>query len=325
MKLLFATDIHLRATAPVSRLDEDFFATQLGKIDSVRRIAAERKPDLVLLGGDIFDAPAPPPSVQIKAIRAFKAFGQNVYTVCGNHDIYGYSDTTLSTSALGVMFESGALHKLGELYRPGVYIKGLHAYDKTDWNTDSSKHNDRHCEDAKIVDVIVAHKMLSTMPLPGQDNYLVSKVDAETNAGLILSGDIHTPFCVKTDSGRWFVNPGSLTRMSVNDRHRRPQVALITISGYDVTVELIDVESKPGSEVFDEAAYEERIAGEAHTKQFVRDYVGEIVGAKGKVAEIGPALLSYAAAQAASNPDVTRVLTSALGRAEKAVLRESEE
>lgn len=316
MKILFATDLHLKATRPSGRTDADFFATQLEKIDRLRMFAISANSDLVILGGDIFDRPDSPHSVVIGAMRAFSAFPQPVYTVCGNHDVFGYNNTTLTTSALGVLFASGALKKLDKLRLPGMYIKGLHAYDPTDWCINDTDGNDE-------VLILVAHKFLTTKAIPNDDFYLVSNVDAETNCGLILSGDIHQPHCVKTECGRWFVNPGSMTRMSVDDAERIPQAALITVAGYDIDVKHLSLTTQTGSEVFDKKVYAERLAGEAHTRQFVRTYVDEIVSAKGKVADIGPSLLAYAAGN--DNPRMERILVSALDRAEKAVLKESDD
>ena len=317
VKIGFFTDTHLRATRPASRTDADFFGTQLAKIDSARKIFEGRGVDIVIHGGDVVDSGNVANSVIIRASATFRKFKTPVYSLAGNHDA-GYHSNQLGTSALGVMFESRALTKLETLRVPGVVIRGVHAQDDTNWGIADTSGNDE-------VPVLVAHKMLTTMPIPGGNCYLVDDVDRETNCGVILSGDIHSPHCLRTESGRWFVNPGSLSRMSVNDRGRRPQVAVITIEGYDVSVELIPVESRPGSEVFDEAAYAERLAAEAHGREFVRSYVGDIISAQGKVAEIGPSLLAYAAGHAGDNPAVTRVLKSALARAEAAVMKESEE
>lgn len=316
MKILFATDLHLKASRPGGRTDDDFFATQLAKIDRLREYTVSKKPDVVILGGDIFDRPDSPHSVVIGAMRAFAAFPQPVYTVVGNHDVWGYNNTTLTTSALGVLFEDGALKKLDKLRLPGVYIKGLHAYDETNWCIDDTSGNDE-------VPILVAHKFLTTKPIPNDDFYLVSAVDNATNCGLILSGDIHQPHCVKTDVGRWFINPGSMTRMSVDDADRIPQAALITIDGYNISVDHLRLTTQQGEDVFDKKAYAERLAGEAHTRQFVRTYVDEIVSAKSKVTNIGPSLLAYASSS--SNPRMERILVSALDRAEKAVLKESDD
>ena len=52
-RLLFATDLHLRATRPISRLDPDYLGTLLDKLEQIRVMS--ENVDLVLLGGDIFD------------------------------------------------------------------------------------------------------------------------------------------------------------------------------------------------------------------------------------------------------------------------------
>lgn len=319
LKILFATDLHFRASKPISRLDTNFFATQLAKLDEVFQIAEDEKVDLVLLGGDIFDRPDVPHSVVIKVMRAFRRFkekGITVYSIVGNHDVYGYTSSTEDASAIGELFEAGVIKKLSVLTPAGsgVTLYAMHAYDDTRWRV----------PDDGNIKILVAHKMLTNIAIPGADTLLIKNVDKETNADIVLSGDIHTPHMVKTDHC-WFVNPGSLTRMSIADRDRQPQVAIVTIEGSaEIECEFRSIGVRPAETVFDLTSYSQRMAQETHAKDFVKTYVQAIVSVKAEAGNVGNAIIAMLEANSFGD-DVRSKIKSYLDRTHKEVLTENEE
>ncbi len=318
MKILFATDLHFRASKPISRLDTNFFATQLAKLDEIRQIAIDEKVDLVLLGGDIFDRPDVPHSVVIKVMRAFRRFrdaGLDVDSIVGNHDVYGYTSSTEDASAIGALFESGVVRKLSVMMYPGVSIYAMHAYDDTVWTV----------PEGPGVRILVAHKMLTNIPIPGADALLIKNVDKQTNADIVLSGDIHTPHMEHTDADHWFVNPGSMTRMSIADRDRQPQVAIITIEeGNTIDCEFRSLGIRPAETVFDLTSYSQRMAQETHAKDFVKTYVQAIVSVKAEAGNVGNAIIAMLEANSFAD-EVNGKIKSYLDRTHKEVLTESEE
>jgi exonuclease SbcD len=318
LKLLFSTDLHLRASKPISRLDHNFFATQLAKIDEIRQIAEDEKVDLVILGGDIFDRPDVPHSVVIRAIRAFKKFKKTpVYSIVGNHDVYGYTSSTEDASAIGTLFESGAVRKLGVLAPAGgnTIIYPLHAYDDDQWTVPNGPG----------FKILVAHKMITNIPIPGADTLLIKNIDKETNADIILSGDIHTPHITRTENNHWFVNPGSMTRMSIADRDRQPQVAVVSIAdNLEIECEFRSLGIRPAETVFDLTSYSERMAQETHAKDFVKTYVQAIVSVKAEAGDVGNAIIAMLEANSFSD-DVRWTIKAYLDRTHKEVLTETEE
>lgn len=284
LKICFVGDVHLRATRPVSRLDGDYLGTILDKINRIRILSEEANCDLVILAGDVVDRPDCPHSVVMKAIREFRKFKKPLYTIIGNHDVAGFNGSTLNTSALGTMLESGAIKRLDTLEINGVSIYALHAFDKTDWTVPES--------DGPRV--LVAHKMLLPMAIPGADCILIDDVAKTTNADIILSGDIHTNHLVQSN-GKLFVNPGSLSRMSINDRDRLPQVAIVTVADNpeDNDVEMHALTSKPSDMVFDLKNYSHRMISEAHTKDFVKSYAHVVISVKAETGKLGPALAEF--------------------------------
>jgi DNA repair exonuclease SbcCD nuclease subunit len=311
-RILFATDIHFRATKPISRLDKDFFITILGKIQEIREMAEHV--DLVLLGGDIFDRPDCPHSVVIKVNRAFSNFPCPVYSVIGNHDIFGYEGQTVDATALGSLFEMGNVKRLDAMHpAPGIAIYGMHAFDKEIWQVPAS-------EGTKI---LVSHKLITTVTIPNCKTFMVDDIARLTNADIVLSGDIHFPHVVTTDS-KLLVNPGSLSRLSIDDRDRQPQVAIITIDGSEIECDLKTIGVRPANTVFDLKAYSNRMASEAHTDQFMQTYVNAVVSVKAKTDKIGDVLIEFLEKNGVGDK-LRKAELEYLARAQKEVLHETQE
>jgi len=309
LRILFVGDIHARAIKPISRLDENFLGTILGKIEQIQKMS--KNFDIVILAGDVFDRSDSVLSVVLQIMRAFASFSVPVYTVCGNHDCAGYQKNTLETSALGVLLESGVVKKLDSLFINNVAIYGLHAYDKTVWDV----------PEGVGTKVLVAHKLLTNNPFPGGDCYLINDVAGLTNANIILSGDVHFPHEVEMP-GKLFINPGSLSRLTITDRDRFPQVSEITIedSG-DITHNMRILDSRPSETVFDLQNYSDRLASELHTKNFVRTYAQAVISVKGeahKIAEILEKFLTENGVEAQLHTSIMEYRN----RAEKEILQE---
>lgn len=269
LKILFCTDIHLRAVKPLSRLDTDFLGSIIGKIEQVREISSGY--DIVLLGGDIFDRPDASHGVVTRAINAFSKFKVPVYTVIGNHDIYGYNGQTIDKTAMGILLESGAVKKLDSLSIGGVQILGLHAYDKETWEIPR--------EGNRVI--LVVHKMITDRPFPGGSCILVSDVAAKTNADIILSGDIHYPHNVKIGE-KLFINPGSLSRLSIADRNRHPQISeLIFKDDGTFSHRFIKLECPPSEEIFDLEGYKDRVEEEEYSRDSISRYAEAVMSVKG--------------------------------------------
>lgn len=282
-KLLFATDFHFRAMRPISRTDESFFDTQLKKLEEIAAIALIHKPDEVILGGDIFDRPDVPPSVVIKVMRALGLFKKPPKTVIGNHEIYGYEGKSVESSAMGILLENKSLVRLDYLQLKGATVYGIHAFDKASWVVPES-------DDKKI---IVAHKMITNNPIPNTDCILVDTLARITNADVVLSGDIHYPHAVEVGS-KLFINPGSVSRMSIADRDRMPQVVMVTIEDDgDVEYEFIQLAALHGDKVFNIADYSAKLASEAHTKDFVKTYASVVFSVKAEAHKIADVLSTF--------------------------------
>lgn len=280
-KILFCTDFHFRAMRPIARIDEDFIEAQMKKLEHLAEVAKEA--DITVFGGDIFDRPDIPPSVVIRVMRMLTKFPSAPYTVIGNHDVYGYEGKSVDASAIGILLEQGSLKRLDYLELSQAVLYGIHAFDKAHWRVDAS--------DKKKI--IVAHKMITSNPIPNVDCILVNDVARVTNADVVLSGDIHHPHEVEVNN-KLFVNPGSITRLSIIDRTRLPQAAMITITDDgDVEHEMVPVSSIPGDRVFNIKDYSAKVAAESHTKDFVKTYASVVISVKAEAHKIGDILARF--------------------------------
>lgn len=281
IKILFATDFHFRSMRPIARIDENFFESQLKKLEYLATVAKDV--NAVIFGGDIFDRPDVPPSVIIKVMRALALFPSTPYTVIGNHDVYGYDGKSVESSAIGILLENKSLLRLDYLSLLGTTIYGIHAFDKTNWKLPDG-------DEKKIV---IAHKMITSNPIPNVDCIMVKDLANITNADIVLSGDIHYPHDVEIAS-KLFINPGSMSRMSITDRNRLPQAVIVTIEqDGEIDYEFVQVPSKMGDKVFNVEGYSAKLANEAHTKDFVKTYASVVFSVKAETHKIADVLARF--------------------------------
>ena len=311
-KLLFVTDVHARSVSPASRLDADFMSAIEDKLGHVAAIASDKRVDMVILGGDMFDRPDVPNSVIIRIMRAMHKIPGQVLSIVGQHDIYGYQKKSVATSAIGVLNESGSLRVFDSISDKGIFIKAIHAYDKTDLNIDES---------AKI-NIIVAHKLITNKSIPGAIS--IAALEETNKANIILSGDMHEPHDIMVN-GRLYLNPGSLTRLSISDINRKPQVAIITINDdYSFSHELVIVPHKPSDGIFDAAGYTEEKLQERRTEDFVKTYASAVMSVKAEAYKIGTGLRDFMKANSIPEP-VKKKVTEYYEGSEKNVLENNKD
>ena len=314
MKICIIGDIHLRASRPISRLDADYLGTILGKLSQAAEIA--NTCDIAVLLGDIFDRPDAPHSVLIKANKAFHKFEVPLYTVIGNHDVLGYSNTTLNTTALGSLFEmSCGLNRLNiEMLTFGgekVGLFGVHAFDKSIWSV----------PEYHGLKILFAHKMITNKPIPGADCYDIRDVAKQTNADIIVSGDIHYPH-LETIGDKIFFNPGALSRSSIEDRDRIPQVGILDTSKAFGTINTIPLVNAPSDSVFDMKTYDYHKNAKAHREDFIESYVRNVGSVKAEAHNVKDMLMKYME-DGKTARDLQCVIRNYLDRAEADVLQDT--
>ena len=245
MKFLYTTDTHFRHDRPKYRID-DIYKSQFEELSEISTLVIEHDVDYILHGGDFFHTPRPSHELVRDLIGWGKYVGVPILVLPGNHDLIGYSQASISSVGLGVLFESGVFQEMlpSNIWEEEkIYVRGV--------LPEVAIHNDKYMIDAKYDDytkIIVSHNYVSPTPL--RFPYLPVN-EVKTNADLFLLGHLHDSSDITNGKTR-FINPGALSRWAVNEANRIPTVLLIEIQGKRIDIKHIVLETaKRGYEIFD--------------------------------------------------------------------------
>jgi DNA repair exonuclease SbcCD nuclease subunit len=247
MRLLLTGDWHITDKKPSRRLDKDYFATIMSKLDQVGEIAQKECCSYVLQAGDFFDSPNTSLSIII-AIDKFisKRFdGIKLITIYGQHDTHFHSKD-IGNTPLNIFNHFGKIN-VGSYLHENTFIKCV------SWFDEMPEPAERVCEKQ----ILVLHKTISN----GYTAF--ESTDAKTLLGrldydLILSGDNHKQFTVSSN-GKHLVNPGSLMRSSIDQAEHEPAVYIYDTVATRIkdVIRRIPLTVNPTSEVFDLDKFEE--------------------------------------------------------------------
>lgn len=265
---VWRTDVHLSDSTPRSRTDV-WSTTVLNKLASVGKIAQSVGASAVLDGGDFFDLKSPGRTPHSLMRRIFETHRTHytcpVYANVGNHDcVYGdYS--YLHQQPLGVLFESGVFRRLYDEHeavftQDGVTVRVVGVpYHGTVYDMDRFARIKKGQEDFLVV---MAHLLASptkTSMFESEDVIRYDTLDA-FDGDVFNFGHWHKNQGVRlTPGGKVIVNIGSLTRgsLSEDDLDRVPSVAILRFErGRVPLVEVVPVDHRPASEVFDLVKHE---------------------------------------------------------------------
>ena len=261
MKILFFADMHLRSASdrPKWRID-DHYKQQFAELQEISKIAKDQKVDLMISLGDFFDHTRVSHQLVTDTLNWCKSLPCSLYSVVGNHDVNAYV-TSDRNNGLGVLFESGAVARLDDLVLDDqkVVIRGVHVYldpKQGDYFFTDKKYDD-YCKIVASHNFIIPHEVPFDAVLPSQ---------VKTNANIIALGHYHKSFNVY-EGKTAFINPGSISRWSINEQHQ-PQVFILdTLMGVISAVQLKC--ALPAAEIFDIAAAAEIKSTEMNLQAFV--------------------------------------------------------
>ena len=278
IRLLFIGDVHYRGNNPRARID-DFPATMRTKLRECWNIASANQCLAVLCAGDLFDRPDPDYAVAGELAGVLAECPIPFYSVAGNHEIYGYSQSTVPRTALGLLARIGAVKLLS---REPTAIE-----DADGWSvylTGQGYHGDIDRSQADYqtglgpdltagYKVHVVHGMLVEKPLPYEAPHTLIK-DLATDADVILAGHEHLGFghTMAGKSATLCCNPGALGRVNakIEEIYRPVQVALLTFTDSLSAVELLPLTcARPGSEVLSRDYLTQQAEREDRTAAFL--------------------------------------------------------
>ncbi|MBD1373187.1 metallophosphoesterase family protein [Hazenella sp. IB182357] len=277
MRILYFTDTHIRGTTPRSRTD-DFLATLREKIEEVIEIADKEQVDYVLHGGDVFDRPNLSPAVVREFAALFRKLNVPIYTIAGNHDIYGHNPQTIDRTMLGLLDAFGTVRLLHEgdrvkLHQNGITVQlsGMpfhYDLDKRDVALDYQVKNEMNADYC----IHMVHGMLVERALPESvPHTLVHETWCE-DVDVLLTGHYHAGFPIQERAGKYVVNPGALARINnhPSEMKRMPQVAVLQFNN-EININFIRLQkAKTGADILDRSYLEKAAYQEERLAEFIQ-------------------------------------------------------
>jgi exonuclease SbcD len=280
MRLLYFTDTHIRGTSPRGRTD-DFFAAMKQKFAEIIQLANDNQVDAVLHGGDVFDRPNLSPAVVREFAQLFRQFSAPVYTIAGNHDIYGHNPATVERTMLGLLEAFGVvtlIHR-GDIIRLTddniqVQLTGQpfhYDLDKRDRREDYAITNQIGADYC----IHIVHGMLVEKALPDgvAHTMLSSLLEIESDVDILLTGHYHAGFRMHHKNNKYIINPGSIARLSnqTAEINRTPQVVLIELTD-EIRIRFQPLMSAAkGEDVFDRTVLEAEQYRQQKWAQFAQE------------------------------------------------------
>ncbi|MDO5724709.1 MAG: metallophosphoesterase [Tissierellia bacterium] len=262
MKFIFFTDVHVKGTNPKSRID-NYFETVKAKLIEIKNYANSNKYDFIVFGGDLFDRPDSSISIASDIANILMDFNMPIYTIIGNHDIFGYNLSTINRSIMGFLINIGILKLIPH---DGIYIENglkiclIARHFKYDLDSDPNNYIIRKSDyENSDYYIEIVHGFLIDKPFIKDVPHILIDNILDTEADIILAGHYHLGFPTLNHEGKYFVNPGSLLRISssLNEINRKPKFNSITLTKDDIIIEDIYLNSaKSGSQVLDRSHIE---------------------------------------------------------------------
>ncbi|MGO1469299.1 MAG: metallophosphoesterase family protein [Tissierella sp.] len=267
MKILFFTDSHIRGTTPKNRKD-NFTNTLEKKFNEIVKITSEENIDYIIHGGDLFDRPDVSISLVSKFAKILNQIKVPIYIISGNHDIFGHNPKTLNRTMLGLISELQVLNIINKdekifLKKNNIKVQLTghpYIYD-IDNPVDKSAYIVNHIEESCNYAIHIVHGMLLDKPfIKGVPYTLVDDIK-ETLADITLSGHYHSGFKTIKIENKFFLNPGSIVRISNSMREikRKPKVTIINLNdSIDISHRYLS-SALPGEKVLDRKEIEDGI------------------------------------------------------------------
>ena len=242
MKLLFFTDTHIRGTTPKNRKDV-FVDTIEAKFMEIIKLIDEYEIDFILHGGDLFDRP----DVSISIVSRFaKVLGKikiPFYLVSGNHDVYGHNPDTINRTMLGLLDVLGIINIIKPdekilLEKDNVIVQLTgqpYIYD-IDGPNKLQHYSPKEIDEKANYSIHMVHGMLLDRPFIKGVPYTLIDDIKNTSADITLSGHYHTGFKMAQIDDKYFINPGSMVRVtnSLKEIERKPSVVFIKLSDNNI-------------------------------------------------------------------------------------------
>jgi DNA repair exonuclease SbcCD nuclease subunit len=267
MRILYFTDTHIRGNNPKNRKD-DFVKTLEDKLIEIVQLISDNNIDYVIHGGDLFDRPDISVSVVSRFAKILMEIKVPFYIVSGNHDIFGHNPLTVGRTMLGLLNDLGFINIIKDnekiiLTKDNIKLQltgQSYIYD-IDNSIDKDRYIVKEIDEGVNYSIHVVHGMLLDKPFVKGIPYTLLEDIKETKANITLSGHYHAGFKTTIIDDKYFINPGSIVRItnSLREIERIPQVVVLTLND-KIDIEYIPLKSaQQGDLVLDRSEIEKHI------------------------------------------------------------------
>ena len=261
MKIIHITDSHGSMKSPEGRKDV-YYATFLRKLYELGYVIRHEKADAVIHTGDLFHTARVADKLAGLTAEIIRSWKVPVYVVPGNHDIEGYSMSTIEHTKLGLLAKAGVI-KILDRISPitvdckdfTVAISGQEFYQGID---EGNPDDFMMQQDAADFNILCYHGLLTDHQMP-MKHTLASSIN--TDADVILCGHLHTSFTASVGNTDIY-NPGSMMRIERTEynKNHMPQYGVLEVTtdangDIEYSYEMKKFRcARPGNVVFDFAS-----------------------------------------------------------------------
>ena len=218
MKFVLTADLHLRETVPGKRSD-DYRAAQNRKFQFILEICKKHKA-VLLVAGDFGNKPEWPNILLSRTIKQIKESGVVIISTFGQHDLPFHNLEKWEESGLSVLVNTGVVRAAPF---QNYFFFGDTVVSCCPYGVEPKGDRPELRKRGIRTSILVMHKMVIKEPLwPGQKAHKAHRILKKHNYNLILTGDNHKGF-TETHGDRFLVNPGSMMRMTSDQRGARPR------------------------------------------------------------------------------------------------------
>jgi DNA repair exonuclease SbcCD nuclease subunit len=280
LSFIFRTDVHVADRNPDS-WKADYPAEVWSSLEQIGDLARKYKTDAVLDGGDFFHVKASTRNshgLVARAASIHSAYPCPVYLNIGNHDVAYNNLDTLERQPLQVLFAAGVFQRMSDntFESGGTRVRVVGFPYNPARAVDDFKSVERGDEDVLIfvIHALATEKVSSpedSKDFFGEAVFEYKDFVYEGGPDVACFGHWHKDQGVVRIDDRYFVNPGAVSRGSLNNENlkRVPQVALIEIEDGKVSVGTIPLRVSPAKDVFDLVRKQRREQEGAIITQFV--------------------------------------------------------
>lgn len=278
IKTIFFTDVHITGRNPRSRKD-NFLDTVLDKLNQIVVLSKEKNCDFVLFGGDLFDTPSISNAVAGRCANILRKFDRLI-GIAGNHDLFGNNIENIKSTQLGLFEKAGLIDLLykGEklIVNKGnlkLQITGTPSHFGIDEDNIENDYVVTEILDNVDKSIHIVHGMLMEKQFNPHMKVVTIDSICHTKADLTLVGHYHRGFKPVNVDGRYFANPGSLSRVSadVGEINRKVGVFYIEISKENIKIEFMSLKQVKGEDILDRSQIEKNQYREVKIEEFMRE------------------------------------------------------